>query len=113
MLFAIIAAWLAYKKAKETNRNAVLWAFIAVAVFIGTQLLVGVGAGIVIGIGIAAGNWAEDTFDKYSVLINLVAIIASFLSTWGLLRFIGTTPKTHTEEYNPPPPPPGDFDRNI
>lgn len=87
MLFAIIAAWLAYKKAKETNRNAVLWAFIAVAVFIGTQLLVGVGAGIVIGIGIAAGNWAEDTFDKYSVLINLVAIIASFSEYLGVVAF--------------------------
>lgn len=48
MLLAIIAAVLAYQKAKASGRNAWLWAFIGVAVYIGAQLLVGLGAGVIL-----------------------------------------------------------------
>jgi hypothetical protein len=110
MLFAIVAAWLAYRKAKESNRNPFLWAGIAVAVFIGTQIVVGLGAGVIIGAGIAAGRWTENTFERFEMLINLIAILASFATTFALLHFI--SPASPAEDYSAPPPPPNDLDRN-
>jgi hypothetical protein len=48
MLFALITAWLAYKRAQATGRSAILWAFVGAAVFITTQMLVSLGCGILL-----------------------------------------------------------------
>jgi hypothetical protein len=52
MLFTLITAWLAYKRAQATGRSAILWAFVGAAVFITTQMLVSLGCGILLGLGV-------------------------------------------------------------
>ncbi|MBX3298791.1 MAG: hypothetical protein KF736_04925 [Acidobacteria bacterium] len=54
MILLILAAWFGSKKASASGRNGILWAFISAGVFIGTQLAVGILAGI----GIAFGEGA-------------------------------------------------------
>lgn len=107
MIFALISAWLAYKKARDTNRNAILWAIIAAVTFIGTQLLVQLGFGILLGIGIELRGWSADIIDTYSLPITIFAVIISFLSTWLVLRYLDKMPED--EAFVSPPPPP-DFD---
>ncbi len=104
MIFAIISAWLAYKKAKDTNRNAILWAFIAAATYIGTQLVVQFGFGIMLGLGIQFLGWSETILDTYTIPITILAIIVSFGSTWLVLRYLDKLPDD--ESFVPPPPPP-------
>lgn len=48
MVFSIVATWLAYRKAKDTGRDAIKLAFLAVAVFVATQLIVGLGIGVIV-----------------------------------------------------------------
>lgn len=105
MIFAIVAAWLAYRKAKDTGRNAIKWAFIAVAVFVGTQLIVGLGVGIMLGFGMALFGWSQEiTEGVYTIPVTLVAIFASFGTTWLLLRYLDKTPEEETFVTPPPPP---------
>ena len=104
MIFAIVAAWMAYKRAKEYNRNGILWALFTAGAFIGTQLLVSVGAGVLIGMGIGFQGWAEDTYEKLSLLITTVAIIASIIVTMLILRYLNRVPE-ETGFINPPEPP--------
>ncbi|MDI1242229.1 MAG: hypothetical protein PSX80_09950 [bacterium] len=106
MLLAIVAAVLAYQKAKASGRNPWLWAFIGVAVYIGVQLLIGVAAGMLILVGIAVLGWSESAFTAYELPINIVAIIGALAATWGLLKFLDRVP---AEEIAAPPPPPPTF----
>jgi hypothetical protein len=107
MLLAIVAAVLAYQKAKASGRNAWLWAFIGVAVYIGAQLLVGLGAGVILAIGVGFMGWPESAFTDYELPINIVAIIGALAATWGLLKFLDRIPQE--EAYASPPPPPPTF----
>ena len=59
MILAIIFAVLAYQKAKASGRNAWLWVFIAIGVYIGVQLLPGVAIGVVLAIGVGLLGWPE------------------------------------------------------
>lgn len=109
MLLAIVAAVLAYQKAKASGRNPWLWAFIGVAVYIGVQLLIGVAAGMVILMGVALFGWSETAFASYEIVINIVAIIGALAATWGLLKYLDRLPQE--EAYALPPPPPPTFSR--
>lgn len=103
MIFAIITAWLAYKRAKENGRSGVLWAIAGAATFIGTQLLVYMAVGIILGLGVAVRGWSETLYDDFAVPIAIIAIIASFGASWLLLRYLD---KPSAEENFVPPPPP-------
>lgn len=109
MIFALISAWLAYKKAKDTNRNAILWAIIAAVTFIGTQLLFQFGFGILLGLGIEFQGWSPEIVETYSLPITIIAVIFSFISTWLVLRYLDKMPEEET--FITPPPP--NFDGKI
>jgi|RhiMetStandDraft_4_1073278.scaffolds.fasta_scaffold381925_1 hypothetical protein len=104
MVFAIITAWLAYKKANESGRNGILWALIGIGVFIGTQLIVSLGVGVLLGFGILLFGWPETIIDAYTWPITIVAIAASFGASWLLLRYLDR-PLSVEDSYSPPPPP--------
>lgn len=106
MLLAIIAAVLAYQKAKASGRNPWLWAFIGVAVYIGVQLLIGVAAGLLILVGVALFGWSESAFTSYEMVINIVAIIGALAATWVLLKYLDRLPPEEAYLSPPPPPPP-------
>jgi MFS family permease len=108
MLFAIIAAWIAYRRANDTNRNGILWAVIAGVSFIGTQFLVAFGIGAFVGLGIALWGWPENTWNNYELLFTAIAVILSFIPTLLILRFLGTVPDEPA--YSDPPPPPTKFE---
>ena len=112
MIYAIVAAILAYKKASQNGRNGWLLAIAGAALFIGTQLVISTGAGFLIGIGVAFFGWSESMFDDtlYVGPITVVAVGASILATWILLRYLD---KPLAEDDNSPlPPPPPNFGPN-
>lgn len=110
MVFALITAWLAYKRAKATQRSGIVWAVIGAAVFIGTQLLVSLGCGIALGLGVELLGWSETVYDNWTMPITIIAIAASFATSWLLLRYLDKIPQAGTGDVPPPPPnfnPPG------
>jgi len=104
MLLVIVAAILAYRKANDNGRNGILWALIAAGVFIGTQIIVALVLGIVLGIFYAATNRADTDFSGADILITIVAVIFSFGSTWAVLKYLEKPPRQEVLT-NPPPPP--------
>src|SRR5262245_44880635 len=105
MLLAILTAWLAYKKAKDTGRNGILWALIGAAVFIGTQITVAFGIGIILGLGIAFAGWPETVFENYDILIRIIAVVFSLGTSWLLLRYLDKVPEQPSSFSGPPSPP--------
>lgn len=104
MILVIIAAWLGYKRASANGRNGWLWAFITALVFLGAQVAVGLGIGILITFGVFAWGWSETAFDDYYIVTNFIAVVASFLAAWPLVRWLDKPPAT--ESIGGPPPPP-------
>ena len=112
MILAIITAYLAYKRAKENGRNGLLWAAVGAGVFIGAQLVVSLGAGVLAGFGIAILGWPESLYEEAIFVgpVTVIGIGASILASWILLRYLG---KPIDQEPADLPPPPPTFDRDI
>ena len=110
MILAILTAILAYRKAKETGRNAPLWAIAGAVVYIGTQLVVSIGIGLLLGLGQILWGWPDTVYETYEIFVTIVAIAASLLASWILLRFMDRRPASESTFQDPPPPPPS-FDR--
>ena len=108
MIFAIITAILAYRRAKENGRNGLLWAAIGAVVFIGAQLIVTLGAGFLLGMGIAFLGWSESIYDDTMFVgpITVVAIGASIFASWLLLRYLNRPINEEPFDLPSPPPPP-------
>lgn len=105
MIFAILTAVLAYRKAKENDRNAVLWAIAGAGVFIGTQLLISIAIGIGLGLAQVIWEWPDTIYDTYDLPVRIIAIVGSFLASWLLLKFIERKPVPEGSLPTPPPPP--------
>lgn len=103
MIFVFIAAWLAYKKAKETDRNGIVWVLITAAAFIGTQL-VGLAIGVLIAVGAEFGLFADEITEQYTTVINTIAVIASVIVSLLIIRHLGKVPEN--DSFTPPPSPP-------
>lgn len=104
MLLTIFAIIFGYRKARDTGRNPVLWAAICGGAFIGTQLMVTFGAGIVIGLGVALLGWKESLFDDLTWVITLVAIVLSVVVLLLLFRYLDRIPPEESQIAPPPPP---------
>jgi len=99
----LFAYW-GYKKANDSGRNGILWGFIALAVFIGSQLIVGLLLGVGIGIGIAVFGWSETIFEDYDILFRIIGVVAGIIGGYLVLKYLDRIPQGET--YNAPPPPP-------
>ena len=104
MILAILAIWFGYKKARDTGRNPYLWAAICGVTFIGVQLLVSVGFGVLIAIGIEAFGWKETTYDDYSLVGTLFSIGASIVALIILFRYLDRVTDDGSVDLPPPPP---------
>ena len=104
MILFFVFAWLAYKKANENGRSGIAWAAITAAVFIGTQLIVGFGVGLLLGVALALGYLQGDPFQDYSILISIVGVVFSIGASFLILRFLNKAPED--DSFSPPPAPP-------
>jgi hypothetical protein len=91
MVFAIITAWLAYKRAKQTGRNPITWAIIGAVVYIGTQLIASLGLGFTLGVAILIFHLSDSLGDTLSIPLTVIAIAASFFASWLLLKYLDKT----------------------
>jgi hypothetical protein len=105
MILAIIFIILAYRRAKAAGKSGPLWGLIAGGVFIGTQLLVGLGAGIILTIYVVATTGSEVVSEGWWMLVNIVAIVISLIVTGYTLTYIDRIPNEAYEPTAPPPPP--------
>jgi hypothetical protein len=105
MIFAIITAWLAYKRANLNGRNGILWGAIGAGVFIGIQLIVSLGAGVALGLGQAVYGWNDSVYESVSAPLTAASIISSFLGSWVLLRYLDRPVADKSHSDGPPPPP--------
>ena len=109
MLLAILAFWWGYKKGRDSGRNAIVWSVICGATFIGIQLMIGLGVGILIGVGTQFWGWSETILDKYSILISIVSFIPAIVTLLLIFRYLDRIPD---EPVVSAPPPPPTFDNN-
>lgn len=108
MLLAILAFWWGYKKAKASGRNAALWSVICGGTFIGIQLVIGFGIGILLGIGIQLWGWNEKLLSDYSILISVASWIPAIVTLLLIFRYLDRVPDEPVFVAPPPPPTFGD-----
>jgi flagellar biosynthesis protein FliQ len=112
MIFAIVAAILAYRKASGAGRRGWPWTLAAAGVFVGTQWIVWIIAVLLMGLGIAFFDWRASIIEETVFVgpITVVAIGASVFTTWLLFRYLDRPLfENHSGELYPQHPPPPTF----
>ncbi len=105
MILAILAIWFGYKKARDTGRNAVLWAVISGAAFIGAQLMAGLGIGVFIALGIELWGWSETVYDDYQFVITIASLVAGIVTILIIFKYLDRVASDPAAVEKPPPPP--------
>jgi Kef-type K+ transport system membrane component KefB len=98
IIFIIVAAIFVYRTARNNGHKPLIWTIAAVAGFFLIQFGVAVAAGLYIGIGIGAWGWPEDTYEKFGMVIGLIAIVPSVAFVLLILRSVN-----RVKEGSPPP----------
>ena len=104
MLLAILAFWWGYKKGRDSGRNAILWSVICGGTFIGIQLAVGLGVGILIGVGTQVWGWDANALDKFSILISIASVIPAVIVLMIMFKYLDRIPDEPVMTAPPPPP---------
>jgi hypothetical protein len=99
-IFAILSFSIAYKRAKATGRNGILWGIIASVVFAGTGLSLSSGMSILLGIGLEIWGWSETVVTTLSIIGGIISVVLSFVTTWLILRYLN---RTYEETFLEPP----------
>ncbi len=108
LIAIFIAAYFVYKTAKDTNRNAVGWSLLTVAVGIGLQIILPVIIFMVIAVIMAiSGKPIRDVDDLpfgTAMIVTVLGWAASFVGIWLIMRRVSIIPDE--ESFAAPPAPP-------
>ena len=107
----IIASVLAYRTAKDYERNGIMWAVIVLAVGFGIQIALPLLIGIIYVIYILASGGAAGEIPQisagWSIIIGIVCLVLSIAAVMLILRHISSIPEDKL--FTPPPSPPETF----
>lgn len=90
--------------ARERNRSALAWSFLGIAVWIGAELVIVFGIGMLYGVGTLIFDWPEDMPAGLKLVAYIVALLGALGSVTLLSRILSRRPGE--ESYGAPPPPP-------
>ena len=103
-----IAAFYIYKTAKDTNRNAVGWALLTLAVGFGLQFFFPILIVFLIAAAMAVSGKPLTNIDglpwSMDIIIVLIGWAVSFFGIWLIMRRVSTIPDE--ENFIAPPSPP-------
>ena len=90
--------------ARERNRSALKWSLLGIAAWIGAELFVAVGLGILYGAGMIFWGWPEKEPASFT-LLSYVAALAAAIGGYALVhRILSNLP--NQQGFSQPPPPP-------
>lgn len=104
MLLAILAIWFGYKKARDTGRNAFLWAAISGGVFLGIQFAVALALGVLGAIGQQFWGWQIDERGGFNILVSIIAVVLSLVGLMLVFKYLDRVPDEGPPDSPPPPP---------
>ena len=90
--------------AKERSRSALGWSVLGIAAWIGAELIVGLGFGIVYAIGIEGWGWPDKEPAVVLLLLYALAIAAAKGGFTLVRRILSSLP--NSKEFSLPPSPP-------
>lgn len=106
-----IATYYIYKTAKDTNRRAIGWALLTLAVGFGLQIIFPAIILIIIAIAMSVSGKPLTNIDQLpwslDMIISLTGLAASFIGIWLIIRRVSLIPE---DEFFVAPPSPPNFD---
>lgn len=90
--------------ARERSRSALRWSLLGMGAWLGAELLVLFGFGLVYGVGIEIAGWPTPIPAGLRMAVYVAALVAALLSATMVSRILTRKPKEQTF-LSPPPPP--------
>ena len=90
--------------ARERNRSAWRWSLLGIGAWIGAEVIVTFGAGVLYALGAITLGWPFPIPLGVKLVVYVLALIAALLSVTMISRFLTGQPKP--ESFISPPPPP-------
>jgi Na+/H+ antiporter NhaA len=105
VILAFVFAYLAYQKAIASERNGIKWAAIVAGAYIGIQICIQFGMGIIVGIyDVSTESNTVIFFETYWLVPIVISSGLSIFVAWLILRYLDKVPEEQL--FTPPPPPP-------
>lgn len=108
LIAVFIATYYVYKTAKDTRRNAAVWALLTFAVGFGLQIVFPVLVLMVIAVAMTISGKRLNNVDELpwslDTIIGLSGLVISFVGIWLILRRVSTIPDDEIVDTPPKPP---------
>jgi hypothetical protein len=109
----IVATVQVFKTARDTGRNAAVWAVVTLVAGLGIQIVLPIFIGLVFAVvWLAAGATeleAQRAIQGPATIIGIACLFLSFLALWLIMRIVSRVPEG--QSFNAPPGPPSIFNR--
>ncbi|MDQ2855406.1 MAG: hypothetical protein M3R68_03690 [Acidobacteriota bacterium] len=92
--------------ARERNRSAVAWSLLGIGAWIGAELAVVLGGGLLYGIGMIVFGWSEEIPIGVRLFMYILALAAALCGVTIVQRILVSRSR---EKFEPLPPPPPKF----
>jgi membrane protein implicated in regulation of membrane protease activity len=89
--------------ARERNRSALWWSLAAICAWVGAELIIAVGFGLVYGTVGYLRRWPKDPPPPVVLVVYLVSLAAAVLGAEFVRRILHSMPRAG--EFSSPPPP--------
>ena len=107
----IVAPILAYRTAKDYDRNAALWAIVTFAVGFALQFVIPFFIGIILAMVLMASGTPPDQLQEaiggWATVIGVAFMVLSIVGVFTILRYLSKVPEE--KSFTPPPRPPETF----
>ena len=109
LIVIIVFTIYAYKSAKDTGRNALLWALGVFGVGFGLQIVLPVIIVMVIGVVMVASgtpvNELQYRIESFANIIGIALLLLSFVGMGLMMKVLSKVPETDDGRLEVPPPP--------
>jgi hypothetical protein len=107
-VFIIITPFFVYRSAKQSGRNAILWALLTLAAGIGLQIIVPILFGIIYAVILtvsgSSAREVQESIQSIGSIVGIFCLFISIISIFLIMRHVGKIPDE--KPFISPPTPP-------
>lgn len=95
-----------YKSAEAANKKGWVWALFGLGAYLGVQVAIGLGYGVLLGIGEEFWGWDGISDNSSMIFVSIIGLVLSVIAILVVNYLAGRVVVNENADFVEPPPPP-------